>query len=203
MSEIKNATNFTPVEISQFILEKYVQTVKFRFECDCIIEYLAEHYCISNELDWLDYEIENCKKWRLEKAMKELKFHGYVMGCAVDCAHPNNQKDSWKLTNRGTRLAKILFKDIEIIGLSSARKAQVCCRNRNVARMMFERNLRLGPEFYESDYLSKHLNTDRNSPYRGSIVAGYLFTTEGNYLVYNISQTNIPIFEKRELAAMK
>lgn len=203
MDKMKNKKLMTNDEISQAILNNYEANVKYKRESRAIIEYFSKNYCIPNDIEWLSDSLKEYKTWRLSKAVSELKALGYLKACAIDCSKTYNRKDSWKLTNRGTRLAKALLGIDKTKGSSSARKAQSCCRNRNVAEMMFNDVLDNENKFVCGDYLPKNLSIDSAAPFRGTSIAGYLLTTEGNYLVYSLNRTNIPVKDEKEIMSLR
>lgn len=184
------------------ILKTYEDSIKYRTEGDDIIKYLSEHYIIPNDIDWLTASIGEHKKWRVEKAIKELKAKGYITAFALDCEPTKNRKDSWKLTNRGTRLAKELLHTDTIKSSTSARAAQVCCRNRNIAEQMFQNSSNDDTTFIKSDELFKNLSSEERLPFNGLQAAGYLLTTENDYIVFSLNNSNIPVYEAREKLAL-
>lgn len=193
----------TQQEINKGIYTTFEKEVKYADTSKAIIKLLSEKYCIAKDFELLQEDLQENKLWKVKKAMNELQKNNYVTAFAIDCEKANNQKDSWKLTNRGTRLAKYLFNLEKTKSSTSARKAQSCCRNRNITETMLQGTLQPNVQYINSEYLGTCLKEDEKAPLRGLYCTGYLLTPETNYLLYSLSDRNIAVYERREKNSLR
>lgn len=193
----------TQQEINKGIYTTFEKEIKYADTSKAIIKLLSEKYCIAKDFELLQEDLQENKLWKVKKAMNELQKNNYVTAFAIDCEKANNQKDSWKLTNRGTRLAKYLFNLEKTKSSTSARKAQSCCRNRNITETMLQGTLQPNVQYINSEYLGTCLKEDEKAPLRGLYCTGYLLTPETNYLLYSLSDRNIAVYETREKNSLR
>lgn len=193
----------TQQEINKGIYTAFKKEIKYIDTSKAIIKLLSEKYCIAKSFELLQEDLQENKLWKIKKAMSELQKNDYVTAVAIDCEKANNQKDSWKLTNRGTRLAKYLFNLEKTKSSTSARKAQSCCRNRNITETMLRGTLQPNVQYFNSEYLGTCLSEEERAPLRGLYCTGYLLTPETNYLLYSLSDRNVAVYETREKNSLR